>query len=239
MSIKDRVGEALAFGRQEELRLMRAVPIRARTARGSSQQWTAKDSMIHQAVWKLVFVQAMENPAVAPDDAGPDEPDQVNQVIFASAKDLTWGETEALLTHAHQRTLGALQRLEGVALENPALFPWLGGQPLWRRLLGSAILHPVVHYALAYRQIGMGAESLRLQERVLEAMDAVSPSPEWLGVGRYNLACAYALQGETDQALARLTEALRLRPDLTAWSKQDPDFEALRSDPRYQALYAQ
>jgi len=128
--------------------------------------------------------------------------------------------------------------IEAGALEDVHLFPWLKGQPLWRRLLGSAVLHPVYHYALVYRQLGLPQESLRLQERTLQALDGVSSSPEWLGVGRYNLACAYALQGERDQALQRLAEALRLRPDLVEWSKQDPDFASLRDDPGYRALYA-
>jgi tetratricopeptide (TPR) repeat protein len=238
MSIMEDVGRALAFGRHEELRLMQRLPPGQQSARGSAESWSPRDSLIHAAVWKLVFIQAMENPAIAPDEPGPEETDAVNQTVFTGASDLNWEQAEAFLSHAHQRTMQVVQNVPAEALEDVHLFPWLKGQPLWRRLLGSAVLHPVYHYALIYRQLGLPQEALRLQERMLQVLDGVSSHPEWLGVGRYNLACAYALQGERGQALQRLAEALRLRPDLVEWSKQDPDFASLRDDPGYRALYA-
>lgn len=239
MSILDDVGGALAFGRQEELRLMGRIPPETRLAKGSAKSWSARDNLIHLAVWKLIFIQAMEDPAFGPQDPGPEETDAVNRSIYASSRWLSWDQAEAFLAHAHRRTMLAVQRFSAQALEDLNLFPWLKGEPLWRRLLGSAVMHPVFHYALIYQQLGMPQEALRLQERMLLFLDAVSPSRAWLGVGRYNLACAYALQGERDRALEWLAEGLRLRPDLADWSKQDPDLASLRDDPRYLALLAQ
>jgi len=54
---------------------------------------------------------------------------------------------------------------------------------------------------------------------------------------RYNLACCYALAGQAEKAMDALREALRLAPDLTEWSKQDPDLVSLRERPDYQSLY--
>ena len=34
-----------------------------------------------------------------------------------------------------------VQRFSAQALEDLNLFPWLKGEPLWRRLLGSAVMH--------------------------------------------------------------------------------------------------
>jgi len=62
--------------------------------------------------------------------------------------------------------------------------------------------------------------------------------PEWYGAARYNLACFYALTGQLDRAVAELREALRLRPDLLEWSKQDTDLAALHELESYQALSA-
>jgi hypothetical protein len=70
--------------------------------------------------------------------------------------------------------------------------------------------------------------------KVLMALDE---SPSWQGVAVYNLACFYALAGEKEQSISNLKEALRLNPALTDWSKQDPDFDSIREDSEYSAIY--
>ncbi len=54
---------------------------------------------------------------------------------------------------------------------------------------------------------------------------------------KYNLACQYSLLGTTAEAIRELQEALTLNPGLTDWSKQDPDLDAIRDEPEYQAIY--
>ena len=44
----------------------------------------------------------------------------------------------------------------------------------------------------------------------------------------YNLACAEALAGRSDDALAHLTHAVTLRPDLASWAGDDEDLASLR-----------
>lgn len=57
------------------------------------------------------------------------------------------------------------------------------------------------------------------------------------GLNLYNLACAYAVTGRADRALALLSEALRLDSDLVETSKHDPDLDTLRDDPAFQAIF--
>lgn len=52
----------------------------------------------------------------------------------------------------------------------------------------------------------------------------------------YNLACAEALLGETEPAMAHLSEALGGNPAFRELAREDPDFESLRSDERFAAL---
>jgi hypothetical protein len=52
----------------------------------------------------------------------------------------------------------------------------------------------------------------------------------------YNIACAEALLGEVDEALGHLREAIELHPDYAENAREDPDFEPIRSDPRFAAL---
>ena len=52
----------------------------------------------------------------------------------------------------------------------------------------------------------------------------------------YNIACAEALLGETDEALGHLREALEKQPQYAESAREDPDFEPIRSDPRFAEL---
>jgi hypothetical protein len=55
---------------------------------------------------------------------------------------------------------------------------------------------------------------------------------------RYNLACAEALLGNADAALEHLKAALEAHPDYKEAAREDPDFELIRSDPRFAELVA-
>jgi tetratricopeptide (TPR) repeat protein len=49
----------------------------------------------------------------------------------------------------------------------------------------------------------------------------------------YNLACAESRLGETDAALAHLERAIEIWPGFREAAGGDPDFEAIRDDPRF------
>jgi tetratricopeptide (TPR) repeat protein len=52
----------------------------------------------------------------------------------------------------------------------------------------------------------------------------------------YNVACNFATLGELDEAFAYLEQAVENGMVSAAWMRNDSDLEALRSQPRYQAL---
>jgi adenylate cyclase len=52
----------------------------------------------------------------------------------------------------------------------------------------------------------------------------------------YNVACAYAVLGMRDEALHNLDRAIRNGRGDLGWIEHDPDFEALRGDPRFDAI---
>ena len=101
--------------------------------------------------------------------------------------------------------------------------------------MNNGFEHPIVHYANYYQRRGDLAKATQLYEA---SVAAVADLPEWYGSARYNLACFYALSGQTDWAIAELQAALQLRPDLLEWSKQDTDLASLRDAAAYQALYS-
>ncbi len=74
------------------------------------------------------------------------------------------------------------------------------------------------------------------QERGIEwAVRALDIDAEDPGV-RYNVACLYALEGLTGQAIDCLEEAIRCGFTNREWFEKDPDLASLRDHPRFQAL---
>jgi tetratricopeptide (TPR) repeat protein len=83
----------------------------------------------------------------------------------------------------------------------------------------------------ALAQLGQGARALEWTKR------AFSIDPEDSGV-LYNVACSYALLGQIDDAIACLEKAVQNGFGHREWLENDSDLNALRPDPRFQALRA-
>ncbi len=85
--------------------------------------------------------------------------------------------------------------------------------------------------AVAHCRLDAPEEGLAWAERAL-AID-----PEDAGV-KYNVACLYAIQGESDKAIECLEQALQAGFGTRTWIENDPDLDSVREDPRFQALLA-
>ncbi len=82
--------------------------------------------------------------------------------------------------------------------------------------------------ALNSRQLGLAVEHL-------SKSDKLGPGREHV---QYALGAAYALQGETEQALTHLRAAIQLRAGNRILARRDVDFQALSREPRFQQLLA-
>jgi adenylate cyclase len=81
-----------------------------------------------------------------------------------------------------------------------------------------------------------GLVQLGERERGLEwARRAFSIDPEDSGV-LYNVACVYALVGQTDDAIECLEKAIQNGFGHREWLENDSDLNSLRGDPRFEAL---
>jgi adenylate cyclase len=92
------------------------------------------------------------------------------------------------------------------------------------------------------RAYSLGANSaMRLGDKVLskrwseQAIELAPNDPLVL----YNAACNLALLGEGERALDGLERAIEAGVAVGDWIKHDPDFESLRSHPRFQAIVRQ
>lgn len=58
-------------------------------------------------------------------------------------------------------------------------------------------------------------------------------------IGHFNLACYLALSGERDRAIDVLSLACGLNPECREFARDEPDFDGLRTDPRFRQLLRQ
>jgi hypothetical protein len=120
------------------------------------------------------------------------------------------------------------------------MLPWQDGRPLWRLIVGNGVIHPLaMHLGPIYVERGDEVYATKLQEEVAALLRELDGDEGWQGVVLYNLACHHALVGDTACALDELKDALKLSPELVAWSKEDPDLAPLREEAGYQELYAE
>ncbi len=98
-----------------------------------------------------------------------------------------------------------------------------------RRLLGIHLVWDVLRRTTAFHAPGRYAEGAALLRDELAAQGENA-------VLLYDLACFESLAGGIEQALEHIGRSLELDPALKAGVAADPDFAALRQDPRFQAL---
>jgi tetratricopeptide (TPR) repeat protein len=208
-----------------------------RSISGVYDHWSFKDHVAHCAAWmdRLARELSVAIEGITPTRS--EDIEQVNEEIFQEFNRQSWGEVLSYSEEAKSALIEAVQSVSDEELFTGELLPWQSGRELWKLILGTGYTHPLTHYSQAQIKLGNLHQAREIQEEMSEGLMALDESPSWQGVAVYNLACFYALTGEKEQAISGLKEALRLNPTLTDWSKQDPDFESIRKEPNYLAIY--
>ncbi len=99
-----------------------------------------------------------------------------------------------------------------------------------RRLLGIHLVWDALRRASSFHEPGRYADGAAVLREALgrHGDDAVL---------LYDLACFESLAGETEAALGHIARSLELDPQLAPGAAADTDFDALRQDPRFPALF--
>lgn len=241
MSLKTNLIGLLHHIRDLQLTFHERLSEAERTRVGVEDDWSAKDNLSHNMFWAkfhLTNLETFEREGVWPEREDGGDFDKTNAEIFARYKHDTWDDVHALIRDTHARVDAYLAHTSEEDLLTRVEFE---GQlrPKWRMIAGDYVMHPMIHMWDYLRQHGqMKTVAQLFGDTFVEKLLALSDDAQWHGTTLYNLACIYALSGETDRAIDQLGEALRLAPDLTEWSKQDSDLDSLRDEPAFQALYA-
>ena len=202
---------------------------------GAWENWSIKDELAHVIAWQLNSMARIA--AWRYGEPVPDFSDfqTINRAIYDTNRDRSLAEIVAEGDRAHADLVALIQSSSEEDLTRQEHFSGQGARSLVAQIMIDGFEHPIVHYADYYRRRGDLTRAVQVHEA---GVAAVAEWPEWSGQARYNLACFYALSGQTDRAIAELQAALQLRPDLQEWSRQDTDLASLRDAADYQALYS-
>ncbi|HEX7976468.1 MAG TPA: DinB family protein [Anaerolineales bacterium] len=211
--------EAFAAGLSEAQRL----------EAGTFERWSARDHLAHISAWMGRQADRLSsvNPGQGTQDFNDEEIDAENARIYNAYHGLPWEAVLAEFRQANAALAKQVQSLSEEQLNGPYNPTGLQGQRLWRGIGSDVFMHPMTHLMQYCSERGLAGLTSRLQQAFKDSADVFGNIPEWQGLVNYNLACLYALNGQKEQARMTLAGALRLRPDLTEWSKEDPDLRSL------------
>lgn len=234
--MKNELNELLQKGYQAERDFIATLSDEERDADGNFEHWTAKDSIAHNSYWRkshaedVLAVLAGKSPVQSDDD-------QVNEGVYSQYKDQSWEEVDTLVEMGLERMGEALAALSEDDLQRSDFYPWEQRQPLWREIVGNIYTHPIIHLSDWYIKRGSPTRAAELYQEMTGQLSRLDNSPDWQGTIRYNNACSFSLLGNKETAISELREALKLNPGLKEWSQQDPDFEPIRGEAGYKAIY--
>lgn len=235
--MKAQIIAALEQAREDELALLDSLTEVERRADGTFEDWSAKDVLAHITGWRSIFLEGLKARMRGETPPPGEDPDRVNERMYREKSGQSLETIQAEAESVHQELMKQVRSLPEEELVDPDRFEWREGRPLWPALVGNAFTHPLFHMALFLLDRGQPVQALKVQERATETLLSLSQDPGWRGIARYNLACFHALNGQKERAISQLGQALKLNPDLSDWSREDPDLLSLHEEPAYQALY--
>jgi tetratricopeptide (TPR) repeat protein len=235
-TMKRELTELLQKGYLVEKEFIAALSDEERNAAGTFENWTAKDCIAHNAYWRKHHAEAALA-VLAGKTPTHTEDDQINDEVYSQYKDQSWEAIDALVDTGMKRMKEAITSISEDDLQRHDFYPWEQGRALWREIVTNIYTHPVIHLSEWHIKRGYPARAAEMYQEMTGQLTSLDDSPDWQGTIRYNNACSFSLLGDKETAINELREALKLNPGLTEWSRQDPDFEPIRGEAGYKALY--
>lgn len=234
MELKQKLLDLLRRGYEEEQSFVAGLSEEERAVAGSSEEWSAKDVLAHIGAWKERRAQTFITWARGEPLASFEDYDDINARDLEVYRDRSWEEVLALVQRGYELLVTSVSDL---GEDDLRALPH-GNRAMWMRVAGVGYTHPVIHITEYFLKSGRIGEACRLQDDSFTLLTKLDQSPWWQGICRYNRACHYALLSQPEKAIETLRRALQFNPDLTEWSREDPDLASLRGRLDYKALYS-
>lgn len=142
-----------------------------------------------------------------------------------------------------QHALDALARLDDPVAFEPHTF-YLWGEALRELERYAEALTPLRQAAEAdpenthvWFALGWCYKRTGRIDLAIDSLQQVLASEPAEPLVHYNLACYWSLAGDKQQALEFLARALDINPEFRRLVDDEPDFDPVRSEPEFQALY--
>lgn len=236
MELGAKLVELVERASAEEQALWNKLSEDERSAPGRPDRWGPKDVMAHLAGWKARLAENLAAAASGGKLERYDDYEAVNAREFIECQHRPWPEVLAGAAGARRQLIEQVQARSEAELRGIHTLPWQEDRPLWRYIVGNGFVHPIMHLAPMLVERGEQAYATELQEQAATLLGELDESQDWQGVVQYNLACHYALIGQTESAIEKLEQAFELNPKLVQASKQDSDLASIRDEPGYRAL---
>ena len=147
---KNELIESLEDGRAEVIEMLEELPDETMLASGAMGDWSIKDILAHLVQWEgqlvtLLFQarQGMKKPTTAHFDPAPR--DEINQRWMITSRerplDIIWKD----FTGIRKQTVRRVSEFTEKELNDPNLYPWLNGTPLWQWIVNDTIEHETEH----------------------------------------------------------------------------------------------
>ena len=236
MSQKQNLSDLFSYMQDRYLEWIDQLSPAEKERAGEVEDWSVKDEIFHNMEWanrRLGMAETIEGGKKWV-DVEYDDYNEENRRIFEKYQGASWAEAKDLITTTYKSITDLTNRIsEDVLLSIPE------GQenPLWQSITGSFVLHPMSHYWGYLIKTDSLDRLVKIfgkdfADRLLELND----SEMWQAVPHYNLACIYALTGDTKKSIQELKKSLEYNPEFSEWAQEDPDLESIRSDLAFNAL---
>ncbi len=236
MSKAEQLVALLEAGRAEQEKIYAALPEAERVANGTWEKWSPKDFLGHFYFWQNSLLNVFDTLNQTPPEL---EPFEVrNQKNYRYQETRSYDDVYTDYRASLNNIIEHVKNFSDAELSESGHFPRLPNGSLQATILGNSYTHTLSHLGELYAKRGEPEKGFELQEQAAAKMMEFDPSPRNKGVTLYNLACAYGVAGKATRAAELLREAFLLRPDLLEFSKEDGDFNTVRDQPEFQALYA-
>jgi tetratricopeptide (TPR) repeat protein len=106
----------------------------------------------------------------------------------------------------------------------------------WEVVPPNGHIHLGEHLGFWYQAQGDERAAEQAQKWMLEVHEAAFTDPRSRAFGEYNLACYYARQGRSADAIPHIRQSFELHPALKEWARTDKDLDRIRQEPELLAI---
>ncbi|KUK46828.1 MAG: Rhodanese domain protein [Anaerolinea thermophila] len=234
MTIKDKIKKIIEVVSADQQKLLDNLTEQEKEEIGSVKRWSFKNVLIHSTFWWNIFLENLQDSADGKEiKKTPEDINQINDQLLEKHCHDSWESVLKENTQVRENILKWLESFSEDELMDTELYEWTHGRALYHQFLGDC-WHDEWHFSRYLAEHDRLDEGVALQENLVAQLKIL---PEWEYIAVYNLACFYSVSGMKPEAITTLKKALKMRPDMKEWSKEDPDFENIRNEPEYKKIY--